>query len=128
MPRMPVVFVAFLVASLAIVGLPPMAGMWSKFLLVTASFGSGEWITAAALIISSLLSLVYLAPIAFRALYPPMGAEAPRAFIRPGGAPGVAVAAIVITAAGCVVLFGFADAIAGYLAPVRTETFVEGAP
>ncbi len=126
--RMPVVFVAFLVASLAIVGLPPMAGMWSKFLLVTAAFGSNEWITAAALIVSSLLSLVYLTPIAFRALFPPVGAEAPREFVRPGGAPGVSVAAIVITAAGCIVLFGLADAIANYLAPVRTETFVEGAP
>mgnify|MGYP000520585471 CR=1 FL=1 len=34
------VFIAFLVASLSLVGLPPMAGMWSKFLLVTAAFGS----------------------------------------------------------------------------------------
>jgi multicomponent Na+:H+ antiporter subunit D len=126
--RMPVVFTCFMVASLSVIGLPPMAGMWSKFLLVTASFGAGAWFVAAAMIVSSLLSLCYLLPLAFRGLFPPVGRPAPRDFVRPGGAPGVAVAAIVITAAACVVLFVLADPAAGYLEPLRKESFVEGAP
>ena len=126
--RMPVVFVCFLIASLSVIGLPPMAGMWSKFLLVTASFGSNAWLTAAAMIASSLLSVVYLLPVAFRALFPPQGDPASRDFVRPGGTPGVALAAIVITSAACVVLFLFADPIAQYLDPIRTVSLVEGAP
>jgi multicomponent Na+:H+ antiporter subunit D len=126
--RMPVVFVCFMLASLSIVGLPPMAGMWSKFLLVTASLGAGAWFVAAAMIISSLLSLCYLLPVAFRALFPPIGAPAPRDFVRPGGTPGVVVAAIVITTASSLALFVFADAVATYLEPLRTDSFVEAAP
>lgn len=125
--RMPVVFVCFMLASFSVIGLPPMSGMWSKLLLVTASFGSGEWFVAAAMIISSLLGICYLLPIAFRGLFPPMAAPV-RDFVRPGGAPGISVAAIVISAAACFVLFVLADAVAAYLEPLRTESFVEGAP
>lgn len=126
--RMPVVFACFMIAAASVIGLPPMAGMWSKFLLVTASFGSGEWLTAAAMIVSSLLSLIYLLPIAFRALFPPIGDTAPREFVRPGGTPALALTAIVLTSVACVALFLLADPLANYLAPIRTISFVEGAP
>lgn len=125
--RMPVVFVCFMLASFSIIGLPPMAGMWTKLLLVTASFGSGAWIVAVAMIVSTLLGVCYLLPLAFRALFPPMAAPV-RDFVRPGGTPGVAVAAVVITAGACLALFVLADAMAAYLEPLRTESFVEGAP
>lgn len=126
--RMPIVFACFLIAGLSVVGLPPMAGMWSKLLLVTASFGSGEWFTALALILSSLLTLCYIAPVAFKALFPAKGDAPPRDYLRPGGAPSPAVAALVVTAVGCVVLFLVADPVANFLAPIRTVSFVEGAP
>ena len=41
------------------------------------------------MIVSSLLGLLYLAPVALRGLLPPQGEIASRGFIRPGGAPGV---------------------------------------
>ncbi len=126
--RMPWVFIAFLAASIAIVGLPPMAGMWSKLLLITASFGYGEWLTAAALVASSMLSLVYLVSVGFRALFPPIGDGAAREFVRPGGTPATALVALCITAAACVVLFALADPLANYLAPIAAVTFMEGAP
>ncbi len=126
--RMPIVFTCFMIASVSVIGLPPMAGMWSKFLLVTAAFGSNEWLTAAAMIVSSLLTVVYLMPVAFRALFPAQADPAPRDFVRPGGTPGVALAAIMITAGACLVLFLFADPIANFLEPIRTVSFVEGAP
>lgn len=125
--RMPILFVIFLVASLAIIGLPPTGGMWSKFLLVNASFGSGEWLTAAAMIMSSLLSIGYLLPIAFRALFAPPSVKG-REFIRPGGTPGPVLAAVGVTAAACVALFVFADRIADYLAPLGDITLMEVAP
>jgi multicomponent Na+:H+ antiporter subunit D len=116
--RMPIVFTCFLIGALSVVGLPPFGGMWSKFLLITASFGSEEWITAAALIVSSLLSMLYLAPIAIRGLLPPVN-DAPSAeFTRPGGAPGLTVAAVIITSAACIALFFFADEVTALLSPI----------
>ena len=126
--RMPIVFTCFMIASLSVIGLPPMAGMWSKFLLVTAAFGSNEWLTAAAMIASSLLTVVYLMPVAFRALFPAQGDPGPRDFVRPGGTPRAALAAIMITAGACLVLFFFADPIANFLEPMRTVSFVEAPP
>lgn len=126
--RMPWVFVAFMVASFAVIGLPPMGAMWSKFLLVSAAFGSEQWWTAAAMIVSSLLSVAYLMPVAFRALFPAQGDPAPRDFVRPGGTPPSVLMALGVTAIACIVLFVAADAIAAYLAPIRTFTFMEVAP
>jgi hypothetical protein len=125
--RMPIVFTFFLVASVSVIGLPPMGGMWSKLLLVDASFGSGEWLTAAAMIVSSLLTIAYLLPVAFSALFAPAGVKG-RDFTRPGGAPGAAIAAAAITAIGCLVLFAGAAFIADYLEPLGAFTLLEAAP
>ena len=74
------------------------------------------------MIVSSLLGLLYLAPVALRALLPPQGEVASRGFIRPGGAPVPAVAALVVTAAMCVALFVFADEIVRYLVPIAERS------
>ena len=95
--RMPILLTFFFVASLSVIGLPPTGGMWSKFLLVDASFGSGEWLTAAAMIVSSLLSVAYLLPVAFNGLFSPAGVKGPE-FTRPGGVPGAALTAVGVTA------------------------------
>ncbi|HEX5008672.1 MAG TPA: proton-conducting transporter membrane subunit [Hyphomonadaceae bacterium] len=116
--RMPVTFFCFFVAALSVIGLPPFGGFWSKFLLISASFGSAEWITAAAMVLSSVLGLFYLAPVAIRGLLPPDSDGQPIHFIRPGGAPGIVVLSLAITAATCFALFFFADAIADFLKPV----------
>lgn len=119
---MPIVFTCFLVGALCVVGLPPFAGMWSKFLLITAAFGTLEWVTAAAMIVSSLFGLLYLAPVAIRGLLPAQGEVASRGFIRPGGAPGPSVAALIVTAVMCVALFALADEIVRYLAPIAERS------
>jgi multicomponent Na+:H+ antiporter subunit D len=120
--RMPLTFVAFLVASLSVIGLPPLGGFWSKFLLITASFDAGQGITAWAMIASSLLSTLYLLPIAIVGLLPVKG-TLPAAFTLPGGAPRMTLAPLAITAAVCLLLFGFADPVLDFLRPV-----VERAP
>lgn len=116
--RMPVVFTCFLVGALSVIGLPPFAGFWSKFLLISASFGSAEWVTAGAMIVSSILGLFYLAPVAIRGLLSPDSDGQPVHFIRPGGTPGLAVLSIIITAAACIILFFFADEIVAFLKPL----------
>jgi multicomponent Na+:H+ antiporter subunit D len=117
--RMPIVFSCFFIGSLSVLGLPPMAGMWSKFLLISASFQWHHWLTAVAMLASSLLGAFYLTPVALRALLPPVGDVAPREFVRPGGTPPSVVVALMITAGASIALFFFADDLANYLAPIR---------
>jgi len=116
--RMPVVFVAFLIGALSVTGMPPFAGMWSKFLLITAAFGSGRDVIAWAMIASTILTTLYLIPIAVRGLLPPVGDARPPEFTRPGGAPGLTVAPLVMTAAGTVLLFFLIDEVAAFLIPI----------
>ena len=102
---MPLTMGAFLVASLSIVGLPLLGGMWSKWYLVLGTIEAGQYALLAVLMLSSLLSVAYLLPIPVRAFVkrgPAAGggiAEAPRP----------CVLAIAITAAGCFVLFWYAE-------------------
>ncbi|MEP7209775.1 MAG: proton-conducting transporter membrane subunit [Alphaproteobacteria bacterium] len=120
--RMPLTFVAFLVGSLSVIGLPPLGGFWSKFLLMSTSFNAGHGETAWAMIASSLLSLLYLLPIVIVGLLPVKG-TLPAAFTLPGGAPRMTLAPLAITAAACLLLFGLADPVLDFLRPV-----VERAP
>jgi multicomponent Na+:H+ antiporter subunit D len=117
--RMPILFFCFLIGSLSVAGLPPFASLWSKFLLMSAAFGSQEWILAAALIVSSILSVFYLASVAIRGLLPRAGDSKPIEFIRPGGAPMLTVAPAMLTAAACIALFFLAWVIVDFLAPIE---------
>ena len=102
---MPLTMGAFLVASLSIVGLPLLGGMWSKWYLALGTIEAGQYALLAVLMLSSLLSVAYLLPIPVRAFVkrgPAAGggiAEAPRP----------CVLAIAITAAGCFALFWYAE-------------------
>lgn len=123
--RMPLVFSAFLLASLSIVALPPFAGFWSKFLLASTAFAAagpeglamqgGALAAAIAILASSLLSAFYLLPIAARALAAPIGAPPAAPFVRSGGAPGLAVAPALIAALATVVLFFAFGPVADFL-------------
>jgi multicomponent Na+:H+ antiporter subunit D len=115
--RMPLTFAAFLVASLSVIGLPPLGGFWSKFLLVSAAFNAGQAATAWAMIASSLASALYLLPIAVAGLLPVRG-TLPAAFTLPGGAPKMTLAPLAITAGMCLLLFGLADPVLEFLQPV----------
>ena len=103
---MPITMGAFLIASLSIVGLPLLGGMWSKWYLALGAIESGHYAALAALMLSSLLSVAYLLPIPVRAFLK-RGRE-----IGGGGvaeAPWPCVLAIGLTAAGCLALFWYAD-------------------
>ena len=99
--RMPVTMITFLIGSIAIVGAPPTGGMWSKWNLLLGAANTTDWVLLAALIIGSLLSALYLLPIAVRAFYhsPDDGNETIQE------APVSILIALIISAAGCILLF-----------------------
>ena len=115
--RMPWVFGAFFVASLSIIGIPPLAGGWPKFQLFLGAVQAEHAYVAWVLLISSLLNIAYLLPIPILGLMPPKGSPEPAPYKRPEGAPRFVVAAPVFTAFGTLVLFFFMGSLATFLAP-----------
>ena len=105
---MPFTMLAFLVGSLSIIGLPLTGGMWSKWYLGLGTLEEGHYVVLAALMVSSLLNIVYLLPIPIRAfLSPPEDSGVGTDGMRE--APWQCVAAPLLTAAGCVLLFFYPD-------------------
>ena len=102
---MPLTMGAFLIASLSIVGLPLLGGMWSKWYLALGTIEAGQYALLAVLMLSSVLSVAYLLPIPVRA-FAKRGPAAGRGIAE---APRPCVLAIAITAAGCLVLFWYAE-------------------
>jgi len=58
--RMPITMACFVVAGLSMIGVPLTVGFVSKWYLVLASFEAGLWPVAALVVMSSLLSAVYI--------------------------------------------------------------------
>jgi multicomponent Na+:H+ antiporter subunit D len=103
--RMPLVFIAFFIASLSIIGIPPLAGDWPKYELMQGAADAGLDYVPIILIVSSLLNIAYLLPIPILALMPPPGTPEPAPYKRPGGAPMLTVAAPCFTAFLCFLMF-----------------------
>lgn len=122
--KMPLIFIAFFIAALSIIGIPPLAGAWPKYELMQGAVDRGaDWVLYV-LIASSVLNIAYLLPIPILALMPPTGSEPPKEFKRPGGAPMLTVAAPVFTATLCLILFLLIDPIGDFLLPGMESTAV----
>ena len=79
--RMPVTFAAFLVASLSLMGIPPLAGFSSKVALISAAIDAGgAWalLGPGCLIASAVLTAVYTLSVALPAWYTGEPAEGGR--------------------------------------------------
>jgi multicomponent Na+:H+ antiporter subunit D len=113
---MPVTMFAFLIGALSVIGLPPMGGAWSKWLLALGAAETHQVVFVAVLMISSLLNIGYLLPIVVRGFFfaPDRGPERPRI----KEAPLFCVIPLCVTAVACVVLFFFADEIYRLLQPI----------
>ena len=77
--KMPCVFGVFTVSSLALMGVPGLAGFVSKWYLVSAAVESGNGIAYAGigcLLISALLTAIYMFTIVIRAFFPVKGYDA----------------------------------------------------
>jgi multicomponent Na+:H+ antiporter subunit D len=103
--RMPFTFVAFLIGSLSIIGLPPFGGAWTKWYLGLAAIDSGHAFVIGVLIVSSLLNVAYLLSIVGRAFFlPAPGQDGSRA-VAIKEAPLACVVPLSVTAFLCLVLF-----------------------
>ena len=67
--RMPWTMTAFMIGSLSTLGLPPMGGTWSKWLLCVGMIEAHQWAFLITLLLSTLLGLGYLLPIPVRAFF-----------------------------------------------------------
>jgi multicomponent Na+:H+ antiporter subunit D len=71
--RMPVVFAAFTVSAFALIGLPPLGGFAGKWMIASAAVETGNplaYAGIAALILSTLLTTLYMMTIVVRAYFP----------------------------------------------------------
>ena len=116
---MPWVFGAFLVGALSIIGIPPMGGSWPKYFLMMGSLDAGQQALLGVLVLSSVLNVAYLVPVAMRGFLlkadnPVWDAQIAEAvkehrFVR---------FAPVFTAAGALALFFAITPLINYLRPI----------
>ena len=102
---MPFTFFAFFVGSLSIIGIPPLGGSWSKWLLMLAAADAGHVVVVLVLMVSSLLNVAYLLSIVGRAFFMPL--HGGHSVVGTGikEAPLACVVPLSLTAFACVVLF-----------------------
>jgi multicomponent Na+:H+ antiporter subunit D len=65
--RLPMTMAAFVLAAASMVGLPPTGGFFSKWYLLLGAIDAQAWLAVVALVLSSLLTAVYLFRIVERA-------------------------------------------------------------
>jgi multicomponent Na+:H+ antiporter subunit D len=109
--QMPWTMAAFLIASLSIIGLPPLAGVWSKLAISQGAIAADQLWILGVLIVSSLLNIAYLLPIPIRAFFSPSTVQ--NNTIQE--APLACLMAIGITTLGCIVLFLWPDSVLNLL-------------
>ena len=112
---MPITFVAFFIGSMSIIGLPPMGGSWSKWLLMVSAADADELFMLTVLLISSLLNVAYLLPLVIKGIFL-VGERETFAGTREGSY--FIYLPPALTAFGCIVLFFYAGHIQDFLQPL----------
>ncbi|MDW7739960.1 MAG: monovalent cation/H+ antiporter subunit D family protein [Bacillota bacterium] len=98
--QMPLTMIAFAIASIGMIGIPPVNGFISKWYLIQGSLESGAWIFIVVLIGSALLNAAYFLPIVINAFFKEgdfkavKGPEAPLTMLIP----------ILVLVAGCLIV------------------------
>ncbi len=95
--KMPREFVAFTLAALSMICLPPMAGFVSKWYISVGAWNAGFWWVPILLVVSSILNVGYWLPIIIRAFFRPY--EGAMGEARP-----TLAAPLIVTAAGAALL------------------------
>ena len=116
--QMPFTFSAYLIATISIIGLPPLVGSWSKWFLIEGSLDTKQYIVLIAFGISTLLNCAYLLPIALRAFFktPNSDLHSPTPGINE--APLACVVPLCLTALATFFLFFYIQPIYDFIAPV----------
>jgi len=112
--QMPITMTAFLIGALSIIGLPPLGGSWSKWFLMLGAADADQWLFVGVFMVSSLLNIAYLMPIAIRGFFPGDGSSRPA--VKEG--PWFCVVPLSLTALGSLVLFFYADELYRWLLPL----------
>lgn len=104
--RMPWTMTAFAIGALSMIGVPPTAGFLSKWFMVGAALEAQQYVALAVVVLSTLLNAAYFMPIVYAAFLKPEQ----RSHEHDGGeghgeAPWPIVLALMITAAGTVLIF-----------------------
>ena len=108
--RMPFTMGAFLIGSLSVLGLPPLGGFISKWYLALGALDRDYVWVVAVLLVSSLLNVFYLLPVAVTAFF----RNEDKNEEGEGGlkeAPWQCVVPLSLTAVGCFFLFFFSDSL-----------------
>ena len=113
---MPITFAAFLIGALSIIGLPPLGGSWSKWLLMVGAADAGQQIMIGVLMLSSLLNVAYLLPLVGRGFFLTDPDNNAVAGIKE--APILCWAPPALTAFGCLVMFFYAGDLVEFLSPI----------
>lgn len=111
--KMPVTLAVFMAGALAVVGIPPFCGFFSKWYLILGTIAAEKWILLSVIIISSLINAVIFFRIIERAYIEPREEEgharhyeAPRRIVSPDRVPASMLVPMIIVAV-CIILLGF---------------------
>jgi multicomponent Na+:H+ antiporter subunit D len=105
--RMPWTMGAFAVGALSMIGVPPTFGFVSKWYILLGALDSQQMVFVAVIVASTLLNAAYFLPIVYAAFFRGSRAVGAAAADDHGEAPLPIVLALVISAAGTVLLFFF---------------------
>jgi len=104
--KMPLTMGAFMIGALSVIGLPPLGGFISKWYLALGALDRDAVWVVIVLLISSLLNVFYLLPVAVTAFFRTSETEKDPSFKE---APWQCVVPLVLTATGCFFLFFWSD-------------------
>ena len=110
---MPWTFGAFFIAALAIAGLPPTGGVWSKWYLALGTLESGQIGLLAVLMVSSLLNVYYLLSIPLKAFFLPADEVRPNLETRAS-----MIAPLMMTAMVSLLLFFIAGGLVDFIGDI----------
>jgi multicomponent Na+:H+ antiporter subunit D len=102
--KMPITMGAFMIGSLSVIGLPPLGGFVSKWYLALGALDRDALWVVVVLLISSLLNVFYLLPVAVTAFFRTEESEEDSGVKE---APWTCVVPLALTALGCFLLFFF---------------------
>ncbi len=100
--RMPITYVCFALGALSIMGIPPLGGTWSKFMLILGALDAGQIFVVFVLLVSSLLNLYYLGMPILRGFFAPAPAGMESGFAE---APWQMLVPLILTALLSLALF-----------------------
>jgi NADH-quinone oxidoreductase subunit L len=109
---MPLTFVAFLFSTLAIAGVPPFIGFWSKDLIVTELFLAGQNFQVLLMLLASVLTSFYMFRALFKLFFGPESKLAVEKDLHES--PKIMTVPLLILCA-CVLVLGFSEDWAAYL-------------